>query len=53
MSTIAKTRQRMRVKTKIKEDIFPFKRRRIPVSKVYWKKGMYEELVDDPYNLKE
>jgi len=28
------------------------KKQRIPVSKIYWKKGMYKELVDDPYNLK-
>jgi hypothetical protein len=28
------------------------KRKRIPVSKVYWKKGDYKELVDDPFNLK-
>ena len=28
------------------------KRKRIPVSKVYWKKGDYKELVEDPFNLK-
>jgi len=45
------------VKTKIKRGRrteVPIKeRKRIPVSKVYFKKGMYKELVDDPYNLKE
>ena len=25
--------------------------KRIPVSKIYWKKGTYKELVDDPFNL--
>ena len=27
-------------------------RKRIPVSKIYWEKGDYEELVEDPFNLK-
>ena len=27
------------------------KKQRIPVSKIYWKKGTYKELVDDPFNL--
>ena len=26
------------------------KKKRIPVSKIYWKKGDYEELVEDPFN---
>ena len=28
------------------------RKKRIPVSKVYWKKGDYKELVEDPFNLK-
>ena len=27
------------------------KKKRIPVSKIYWKKGDYKELVEDPFNL--
>ena len=30
----------------------PKSRKRIPVAKIYWKKGIYKELVDDPFNLK-
>jgi hypothetical protein len=26
------------------------RRKRIPVSKIYWKKGTYKELVEDPFN---
>jgi len=26
------------------------RKKRIPVSKIYWKKGDYEELVEDPFN---
>jgi hypothetical protein len=26
------------------------RKKRIPISKIYWKKGDYEELVDDPFN---
>jgi len=46
MSAITKTRMR-----RIKEELPLPKRKRIPVSKVYWKKGDYKELVEDPYNL--
>ena len=52
MSTLTKTRSR--IKPVLAEAMIPVrKRKRIPVSKVYWKKGDYKELVDDPYNLKE
>lgn len=27
------------------------KKERIPVKKVYWKKGDYKELVENPFNL--
>ena len=30
----------------------PLERQRIPVSKIYWAKGTYKELVEDPFNLK-
>jgi len=26
------------------------RKKRIPVSKIYWKKGTYKELVEDPFN---
>jgi len=51
MSTL--TMPRMVTRPKIEETVPVHKRKRIPVSKVYWEKGMYKELVDDPYNLKE
>ena len=43
------------VKTRVKRSkkvVVPTKeRKRIPVEKIYWKKGTYKELVPDPYNL--
>ena len=42
------------VKTRIKRIkrafLSPKKRKRIPIDKVYFKKGMYAELVPDPFN---
>jgi hypothetical protein len=37
------------------DDVMPIerviKRKRIPISEIYWEKGDYEELVKDPFNL--
>ena len=39
----------------VQEDIIPIirkrRRKRIPIAEIYWKKGDYAELVDDPFNL--
>jgi len=41
-----------KVKAKIKKALQSVKgRKRIPIEEIYWKKGMYKELVSDPYNL--
>jgi len=37
----------------LEKTVQPPKRKRIPVSKVYFEKGMYKELVPDPFNLAE
>jgi hypothetical protein len=54
MSTIVKTRVERRIILPIAEKEIPEirEKRRIPISKIYWKKGIYKELVDDPFNLK-
>jgi len=35
----------------IAKKLFKSRKKRIPVSEVYFKKGMYRELVPDPFNL--
>ena len=52
--TVAQTRIKRRVLAPIKEEDIPKirKRKRIPVDEIYWEKGTYKELVDDPFNLK-
>ena len=46
METAVKTRIK-----RIKRAVLPTKKRkRIPVDAIYWKKGMYLELVPDPFN---
>ena len=37
-------------KRRIKRKVLTPKPKRIPVSKIYWKKGVYRELVEDPFN---
>ena len=52
--TAVKTRVKRRVLMPIQEEDVPKirKRKRIPVDKIYWEKGTYKELVEDPFNLK-
>ena len=51
-ATVATTRLKKRVLRPIQEeDVSKKKRKRIPVAEIYWKKGDYMELVEDPFNL--
>jgi hypothetical protein len=52
MATITKT-QKSRLPKSNAQNLNGLKtKKRIPVDEVYWKKGMYKELVEDPFNLK-
>ena len=54
MDTIVKTRTKRNIFMPTNEKKLPenMNRKRIPISQIYFKKGDYEELVDDPFNLK-
>jgi hypothetical protein len=54
MSATVTTRAKRRVLMPIEENKISEirEKRRIPISKIYWEKGTYRELVDDPFNLK-
>ena len=47
MDTIVKKRIKRTILTLTEER--RKNRKRIPVSKIYWKKGIYKELVNDPF----
>ena len=39
------------IRKHVLNESFKLKREKLLMEKVFWKKGMYEELVEDPFNL--